>query len=58
MKPRTQVVLSLFSVAGILAGILLLETSGGVRDRIVYLPILMVALLNLVALVVGARGGQ
>lgn len=53
MKPKTQIALMLLSIAGLIIGVILIELNGGVKNRIIYVPLALVAFLNLVSLVLG-----
>jgi hypothetical protein len=54
MKPKTQIALMLLSIAGLIISVILIELNGGVKNRIIYVPLALVAFSNLVSLVLGA----
>ena len=53
MKPKTQIALMLLSIAGLIISVILIELNGGVKNRIIYVPLALVAILNFVSLVLG-----
>lgn len=56
MKPKIQISLMLLSIVGIVGGIVMIELDGGVRNRAIYAPLAVVAILNLVSLALSIRG--
>ena len=50
MKPKTHIVLMLLSSAGLIISFILIELSGGVKNRTIYAPLALVASLNLISL--------